>query len=221
MNDTAKAWKTDYQEKPTWNLLTPDYQDYVKRFDDAFSKLLVEDDVCDSARNLDGFNQWVLMGPDMVNSSIEKRQGNYFQSLLSRNKRTHNRPSREIEVYAALLQAVAAAYDTNQQGEFTVDTTATVTHQTPGATYSVNTQELLDYSGVVNRSPLHQKPAVYSFEPLWLHRYLAERHRADQKICGVSLARLCEAKVAARSSGTAAGEGGFAATGDDVRATDD
>lgn len=112
----------------------------------------------------------------------------YFQAWLERDFQSDGRPSFQhpdhLDLYLQLLEqvavkyAVAARLDHNGCFAVTDSDCVQVMHQDHQLSFPV--QRILDRSGLKHIDPRQSAPRRYRFEPIWMHRYLVQRHNERQ-----------------------------------------
>lgn len=128
-------------------------------------------------RNLDGVN-WLVHSAMKNRRALHKFELSYLQKLLTRANDKHRRPQEAGSAYTLALQQIAWTYlnRTNEHGTFLVDTNEEVIVETDSRKLHFNVQKTLDFSGLVEREPVTGYNASFRFEPLFIHRVLAEQH---------------------------------------------
>lgn len=125
----------------------------------------------------------------------------YLNQWLIRETQAHDRPSIEkpehLDLYLPLLGHVAVKYlqenRIDDHGHFPVrdGDTVTVKHECRQRVFPV--KRILAGSGLVVTDPREEGVAKYRFEPLWIHRLLAEMH-GERMANGQQLALGCGAE---------------------------
>ena len=108
----------------------------------------------------------------------------FLARWLERDTRSDDRPSQikpdHLDAYLRLLENTAARFaaSVGEDGSFRVPDGELVGIKVGGRDISVSVKCLLNRSGLVTAEPFGDAADQYRFEPLWLHRYLAEQHRS-------------------------------------------
>lgn len=148
-----------------------------------------------SSNNLSNSNLAIKRLIENPNYTDKKLKEKLFSDYLARNTSSHSRPKRNEEkgeFYERLLQNIAAKYanSLDSTGYFEVDVSDNikVLYKPKNKTIDVlrelsscqvdtltfNVQKVLEYSGIIDITPLNQNIRRYRFRPFWLHKFLVE-----------------------------------------------
>ena len=144
--------------------------------------------VCGMLYNLAGNSmiREILRQETLKQQPFDERRvaGTYLNTWLSRETKSHDRPSIEkpkhLDLYLALLEraAVKSLQDgaINDQGYFSVRDSDTVTVECDGRERKFLLKRILGGSGLIITDPREEGLARYRFEPVSIHRLLVEAH---------------------------------------------
>lgn len=113
--------------------------------------------------------------------SLYELKSNLFSAMLKRNQRSHCRPLMDDKLYFSLLIACAKKFASSVQsdGFFRVSSSDKISLKycvnDQWKSVDINTQDLLEFSGIIDIKPINSINCSYKFHPFWIHSYLAKQ----------------------------------------------
>jgi len=135
-----------------------------------------------SIQNLIIANKIISEVADSSHFNSDLLKENIFSTLLDEAHDAYGRPNTaddEFGLYKSALMSIAVKYVNSNKGSFKLRTNEMHTFTYRGRTWSVNTMELLNRSGLIDVEHFQTDERMYHFFPFWVHEYLVAEHNKN------------------------------------------